>query len=196
MGLLLSLLVVLPAQAGTATLNGAKHHVETWGKNALASLGSSELTAAGREAALAAILQEGVAVDLIGRFVLGRHWNKATPQERAEYQPLFRALMIKTYARHLNSFAGTSFEIGQAVSVGEKDVLVTTHIDRPSGAPVELHWRVRLIDASYKIIDVVAEGVSLAATQRQEIGSVVGRRGVEGLLEMLKDKTGTLIAAR
>ena len=104
--------------------------------------------------------------------------------------------MVKTYAGYLQGFSGTSFEIAQAVSIGERDVLVTTRIGRSAGDSVEVGWRVRVIEGSYKIIDVVAAGVSLAATQRQEFSSVVGREGVEGLLDMLRARTRTLTAAR
>ena len=66
LGLLISLTAVLPAQAASSDLAGAKQHVETLGRSALASLQAPHLTPADREAMLATILQKGVAIDQIG----------------------------------------------------------------------------------------------------------------------------------
>lgn len=194
-GLALSLLVLvlsaIPAQAAPTDPLGARNHVETLGRDALASLRSPALSPADREIALAALLQQGVAVDLIGRFALGRHWKSATPAERVAYRELFRAFMVRSYAGYLKGLAGTSFEILQTAAVGERDVMVATRITRPKGNPVQAGWRVREIEGRYKIVDVVVAGVSLAAAQRQDFYTVVGRQGIGGLLENLRAKIQT-----
>ena len=196
LGLFLSLLAVFPAQSMETELDTAKQHVESLGREALASLQAPQMTPADREVTLAAVLREGVAVDLIGRFALGRHWRAATPAERGTYQELFRTYVVKTYAGYLNGLTDTSFTVVQAVPVGERDVLVTTEIDRPDGGQVQAGWRVRNIDGNYKVIDVVFQGVSLATAQRQEFSAVVGHRGVAGLLDVLHAKTQTTTASR
>ncbi len=196
LGLLISLLAVFPAQAAPTNLMAAKQLVDTLGRNALASLQSPQLTPADREAAFTLVLQQGFAVDLIGRFVLGRHWKTATAAERADYRTLFRGFMVKSYTGYLSGLEGTSFEITQAIPIGEQDILVTTRIDRAAGTAVEAGWRVRAIEGSHKIIDVVVEGVSMAATQRQEFSSVVKSRGVGGLLAILRSRVQTLTASR
>jgi phospholipid transport system substrate-binding protein len=56
-----------------------------------------------------------------------------------------------------------------------------------SGPPIKVDWRVReLRDHSLVAIDVIVEGVSLVVTQRSEFGSVIERRGMDGLLSELR----------
>ena len=58
------------------------------------------------------------------------------------------------------------------------------------GVPVEWNWRLRQDGEDYRVIDVSAAGVSLAALYRTEFGSVVANRGLDALLEALRKRTG------
>ena len=71
--------------------------------------------------------------------------------------------------------------------VGSQDVLVETSVEGSNGAANPI-WRVRAEAGAYKIIDVSIEGVSLALTQRQEFAAVISRQGLDGLLDMLREK--------
>jgi ABC-type transporter MlaC component len=48
---------------------------------------------------------------------------------------------------------------------------------------------VRQSDDGYAIIDVVAEGVSLVVSQRNEVGSIVERQGMPGLIEAMRERS-------
>jgi phospholipid transport system substrate-binding protein len=68
--------------------------------------------------------------------------------------------------------------------IGTADCLVSTRITlRPQTQPSQVEWRVRQKGPEPKIIDVVAEGVSLVITNRAEFDAIVNRRGLDGLLE-------------
>ena len=49
-----------------------------------------------------------------------------------------------------------------------------------------LGWRVRNGPNGHKILDVVVSGISMAVTQRSEFRSVLSKRGMEGLIELLR----------
>ena len=192
--LLLAALVFAPAARATS-LEGAKSHIETLGQQAISTLQRADIALDQREKHFAQILEQGFALPLIGRFVLGKYWRTATPEQKADYQRLFNRFVIKTYAARMGGFAGTTFKVTKANPVGDQDMLVTTKIDRPGGASLEAGWRVRQIEGQFKIIDVVVEGISMAATQRQEFASVVRSRGLAGLLDILRARTQTLAAS-
>ncbi|MDA0652579.1 MAG: ABC transporter substrate-binding protein, partial [Proteobacteria bacterium] len=69
------------------------------------------------------------------------------------------------------------------------DILVNTRVERPSGPPINITWRVRSRDQSRQIVDIMVEGISLALTQRQQFASVVSQHGLQGLLETLRART-------
>lgn len=148
-----------------------------------------------KEAQVRELLSENFDLDLIGRFVLGKSWRSATPEQRDQYQALFREFVLRTYSRRLGGYSGQSFEIVGARPVGKKDVLVSTKISRPNAPPIEAGWRVRNGANGPKILDVVVSGVSMVVTQRSEFRSVVSKQGIDGLIEVLRAQV-TKFAAR
>ncbi len=63
---------------------------------------------------------------------------------------------------------------------------------KPNDAPqpVRVDWRVHDIDSSYKIRDVLVEGISMSVTHRDEFSAVIRNHGgnVDGLLDALRGK--------
>ncbi len=195
--LFLALLLLLPGaqQASATTKAGAIQHIQLLGEQAFGAVQRSDMSLEKREAILADILSRGFALPLIARFVLGRYWRRATPEQRDSYVELFGAFVIKSYSRHIGGFAGSSFDIVGAEAIGKSDILVTTNLRRKSGPSFKAGWRVRLIDGKHKIIDVMVEGISMAVSQRQEFAAVLKRDGVERLLRILSAKVGRMPAA-
>jgi phospholipid transport system substrate-binding protein len=135
------------------------------------------------------ILRRGFDFPTIGRFVLGRYWNTATPQQRDEYIKVFTDFVAKSYSRRLAEEATVSgFNINSIRDLGEGDFLVQTAITRPSAAPLNYEWRVRDGGGGTKIVDVVVEGVSLLVTQRSDFTAVASQNGVDGLIASLREK--------
>ena len=187
-------LAPLPARAITAT--GAVAHVEALTDQAITTLQRSDLTMEQREVVFRRILRQGFGVDFIGRFVLGRAWAKATPEQQADYLALFGEFLVKTSAKRLGGFSGETLTV-VGTKESSQDVIVQTRLDRPGASPVAVGWRVRLIDDEPKIIDVTVAGLSLALTQRDEFASVTRKQGVDGLLQVLLARTDRLtVAAR
>ena len=125
----------------------------------------------------------------IGQFVLGRYWRTANPQEQQEFLGLFQEYIVQAYSARLGQYGGAPFRVtGSRESGGE--IVVTSEIDRPGGAPVQVDWFLISPGGSYKITDVYVGGVSMKVTQRDEFASVIQRNGgqVGPLLAQLRQK--------
>jgi phospholipid transport system substrate-binding protein len=140
-----------------------------------------------RAAVLRDLVRRGFNLELTSQFVLGKFWHRATAAQRAEFQELFTEYLANSYARHIGSYQAETLNIVASHPVGSQDVLVETSVESDDGATNPI-WRVRAEDGEYKIIDVSIDGVSLALTQRREFAAVINRRGLDGLLEMLREK--------
>ena len=57
------------------------------------------------------------------------------------------------------------------------DFVVYSQINRPAGSPIDVGWRVRKHDPSFKVVDVYVEGVSMGQTQRSDFASVIRNNG-------------------
>jgi len=167
----------------------AVRFVESLGSQAAVVLASGKADRpAEQRAALRTLIRDSFNLELTSQFVLGKFWNEATPEQRAEFQDLFTEYLLNNYVRHIGNFKAETLTIVGSNVVGNRDVLVATSIESAEGATNPV-WRVRASDAGqYKIIDVSVDGVSLALTQRREFASVVNRRGLDGLLNMLREK--------
>jgi phospholipid transport system substrate-binding protein len=140
-----------------------------------------------RTTLLRGLVRRGFNLELTSQFVLGKFWHRATAQQRAEFQELFTEYLLNSYARHIGSYHAETLNIVASHPVGTQDVLVETNVTSDDGATNPI-WRVRALDGIYKIIDVSIDGVSLALTQRREFAAVINRQGLDGLLDMLRQK--------
>jgi phospholipid transport system substrate-binding protein len=137
------------------------------------------------------LLREDFDVPGIARFVLGRYWNSATEEQRAEFVKLFEDYIALAYSTRLAEYAGETFKV-----IGSRPdadgAIVQSQILRPSGqAPIKVDWRLVGHNGAYKISDVSVDGISMAVTQRSEFASVIQHNGgqVQGLIAMLRQKT-------
>ena len=147
-----------------------------------------------RESRISALMREVFAFETIGRFVLSSAWRTATPDQREDYLSVFSEYVVRTYSRRLGGYGGHGFSITDAQQLGQKDALVTTVIKQSSGPPLKASWRVRASGDSFKIVDVMVEGVSMAVTQRSEFDAIIRRDGLDKLIEILRAKVNTFSA--
>ena len=172
---------------GAAAQNEAARFVKSLGDEAIEVLGSSDASDELRTIRFRSLLDQGFAVDTIARFVIGRYWRTATPQQRQEYLSLFREFILDTYARRLDAYSGETFDIVKTIPIDETDTMVSTEIVRQNGPPIRVDYRVRIRNDGHRIVDVIVEGVSLVVTQRAEFASVINRKGLDGLLAVLRE---------
>jgi len=132
----------------------------------------------------------------VGKFVLGRYYRTATPDQITRYNALFTDFVVLTYAQKLGDYAGQSMTIKNAVPSADQYV-VGSAIERADAPPIIVDWRVREINGEFRIVDVVIEGVSMAQSQREDFSSVIqaGGGNVDALLDRLTQQNAKLRAA-
>lgn len=187
---------IVPARASAELENGARSFIESLAKQAVDSLADQKVPRPERIVRFRHMFNDSFAVEVIGRWILGRHWRTATDAERAEYLRLFEDLMVVSYVDRFAEYAGEALKVHRAVTENESTVTIFSEIVRPNGGqPVRVDWRVgRNKAAVYKIVDVVVEGTSMSNTMRSDFTSVINQKGgqVSGLIEVLREKTVAL----
>jgi len=129
----------------------------------------------------------------IARFVLGRYWRTASPEEKQEFLKLFDNYVVYVYTARLSDFEGEQFKITGA-RPDQDSMLVSTDVITPGAPqPLRVDWRLINDDGAYKISDVIVDGVSMLVTQRSEFASVIQRHGgqVQGLIDLMRQKTAS-----
>ncbi len=148
-----------------------------------------------QEHRMMALIESETNLSLLARMTLGRHWRRASIEQRKVFVDVFRRYLLQSFTSRLRRYAGAGLgTVHDRVTIlatkkaGKSDVVVRSLIKPPSGAPLEVDWRLRSRDGRFFIIDLVVEGVSLLITQRSEFGSVVERIGIDGLIGELKTR--------
>ncbi|WP_366657881.1 ABC transporter substrate-binding protein [Fodinicurvata sp. EGI_FJ10296] len=175
--------------ATAATGSDAARFIESMGDEVLSVLNRPGLNQAEATAEFGRLFREGFDIPTIGRFVLGRYWNVATPEQRRDFVSLFEQMVINTYARRFSDYSGERFRVTAAREETETDTIVVTEVSQPGNPDAaEVAWRVRDREQGHQIIDVIIEGVSMGVTQRQEFSSVIERAGgsIDALLERMR----------
>jgi len=177
---------VLAAAADPAAVinNLGNRALEVLGKNA---------TPAQKAARFHELFREDFDVPGIARFVLGRYWKTATPEQQEEFTKLFEDYIAIVYSTQLSAYSGETLKVTGSRADAE-GAIVASEIIRPAGAPpVKVEWHLTDRNGAYKISDVAVDGISMAVTQRSEFASVIQRNGgqVQGLITQLREKTGS-----
>lgn len=167
---------------------GAKNFIASMGDRGINFLGNQSMSNDAKKAEFRSLLNVSFDMATIGRFALGTYWRSATPAQQQEYQKLFRDMIVRVYSQRFSDYKGQKFEVKSARTENAKDSVVTSFIVPDSGPKVQVDWRVRNKGGSYKVVDIIVEGVSMSMTQRADFASVIQRGGgkVDSLLTYLR----------
>jgi phospholipid transport system substrate-binding protein len=180
---------LIPA-AWADDLSAARAMIQTTGGRLLSVVNSSAGSAQ-KQAQLKQLVDDNVDVDGVARFVLGRFWRVATPQQQQEYMQTFRQLLVYAVTGQASTFQGASFSMGSATQqpVG---IVVDTTVNVPGKPPATVQWVVQMMNGQPKIIDIIAEGTSLRLTERNDYAGVISQHG--GQIQPLIDAMRTQLA--
>lgn len=133
----------------------------------------------------------------IGRFVLARSWRAADAAQQERFLALFQEVNVFTWARRFGDYSGQKLAIGQATPDGENGAIVDTSVEQAGGQqPIRVQWRLRERGDTFKVVDLIIEGVSMAITYRSEYNAVIASKGgdVGALNDLLASQVDRLKA--
>ena len=184
--------LVLIGRTARAALSSddAKAFISNLGTDAISSLTGSTLNEKDRETRFRSLLVTHFDMLGISKFVLGRYWKIATPDQQTEFQKLLEDLLTQSYAKTFAQYAGEKFKVTGAHGNDDGSMTVNSSVDRPNGDIIRLDWRVEDQSGTTKITDLLVEGVSLRTTHRSDFASAIQSNGgtIAGLLDAVRQK--------
>ncbi|MBQ8558297.1 MAG: ABC transporter substrate-binding protein [Alphaproteobacteria bacterium] len=131
------------------------------------------------------------ALDLryIGQFVLGVYWRKSDENMRDEFLDAFMEFTTKSWADKFNMYQGQKIVFNGVRNAQKGQLFVDSVIQ--NNPPVEVVWRIREKDGTYKIVDIIVEGVSMAMSYRNEYAAFLQTHNGDlyKLIDTLKSKS-------
>ena len=136
------------------------------------------------------LLTQSFDIPWIGRFVLGRYYRRATPEQRQTYQNLFVEFILNTYTDRFKTYANEEIRItGSHLAPSGRFVFVSSEIllSNTDVAPIQVVWRLHKRNDRLQVIDLEIENVSMVRTQRNEFTSIIRRNNgrIQSILDIL-----------
>jgi phospholipid transport system substrate-binding protein len=124
---------------------------------------------------------------------VGRHWEKANPEQRARLTEEFRTLLVRTYASSIAAYKDEKFDFRPLrAKPTDTDVTVVVRVLRSGQQPVQLEYDMEKRPGGWKAWDVRVAGISLVANYRTEFDIQVRDGGIDGLIKALRTKNQSL----
>ena len=142
----------------------------------------------GRYDRLAPVIKSSFDMPFISRTVLGKYWEGLDKEQRSRFVDAFTQLSIATYAANFNRYSGEHFK-----SIPEKEVeggriLVQSQLIKSDGGQVQLDYLLHRTANQWRIVNIIAEGVSDLALKRADYSAFLKSKGFEALLTKLNEK--------
>ncbi|MGA2515261.1 MAG: HpnM family protein [Thermodesulfobacteriota bacterium] len=154
----------------------------------LAMKEGKEIGYQGRYDRLAPVITAGFDMPFIAKIVLGRFWETFDNEQRSKFVETFNRLSIATYAANFDTYSGERFKVISEKEASGGRVLVQTQLVKSDGGQVQLDYLLHRVGSQWRIINVVADGVSDLAMKRADYTSFLKSNGLDPLLIKLNEK--------
>jgi phospholipid transport system substrate-binding protein len=125
----------------------------------------------------------------VSRLVLGKNWTRATPAQKDAFRSEFKTLLIRTYANALSKYKDQKIEYKPfRMDDGASDATVKTVILQRGGQPIAVDYDLSKTADTWKVYDIVIEGVSLVTNYRSQFSQEIRENGMDSLVTKLAAK--------
>jgi phospholipid transport system substrate-binding protein len=149
---------------------------------------ADELGYTGRYQRLAPFVTSSYDLPFIARVVVGRHWKDFSDAQKSKFIDTFTRLSIGTYADRFAGYSGERFRTISNEESRRGRRLVKTELIKPDGEKIPLDYILHDKDNQWRIINVIAAGVSDLSLKRADYSSFLKREGFDALLVNLDNK--------
>ena len=186
--LIFIILLVIPLQGYAAT---PKETVETGVNNVIKTLGDPDFKAKSKDEQIATI---GAEIDKIfdfkelSRRTLGKQWRKMSAEQQTEFVQLFRELLQGVYADRLLAYSDQKVLFEKEIMLKKGRAEVQSYLQTSDGKKIPLFYRLTDKSGSWKVYDIIIEGVSMVKNYRTQFRKIISKDSPDKLLEILRKK--------
>ena len=188
--LIFAVLLMIPLQSFAAT---PKETVETGVNKLIATLGDPAFKAKAKDVQIAQIGEEiNTIFDFkeLSRRTLGREWKKMKPEQQKEFVQLFKQLLQGVYADRLLAYSDQKIIFAKETMLKKGRAEVQSFLQTSDGKKIPLFYRLTDKSGSWKVYDVIIEGVSMVKNYRTQFRKILAKDSHEKLLDILRNKVG------
>ena len=144
----------------------------------------------GRYDRLAPVIKASFDMPFISKTVLGKYWETLNKEQRSRFVEAFAKMSIATYAANFDRYSGERFKTLSEKGVSSGRILVQSQLIKSDGGKIQLDYLLHRTGNQWRIINIIAEGVSDLALKRADYSAFLKNKGFESLIEKLNEKVG------
>lgn len=142
-------------------------------------------------------LQPAINFERVSRLVMAKHWRKANKDQQVEFIHNFKKSLLNTYASAIFEYSGEEILYKPYKDNGKDRVKVETAFVTQSGEKIPVIYSMsNRGDDSWRVYDIkiVLDGASTSLVQlyKSQFGSVIEKKGIQGLIDDLKQKNAAI----
>ncbi len=125
----------------------------------------------------------------MGRWIAGRNaWKKASESDQAAFISAFKNLVVRTYATSLLQYTDQTVEFMPLNSSTEKErIQVTSFINGGDRGPIKMEYRLIKQEGSWRVYDIIIEGVSLLKGYQAQFSADVRQQGLDYVTRKIQE---------
>ncbi len=125
----------------------------------------------------------------LSKRTLGLNWNKFPTEQRKEFVRLFKTILKDAYVDKIMAYTNERVSFIKEIPLSKTTVEVQSTVVS-EGGETPIYYRVIKRGNSWKVYDVVIEGVSLVSNYRTQFREILANNPPDTLLETLRKKVG------
>jgi phospholipid transport system substrate-binding protein len=186
--------VPLADSARAASSDPAVSQVQTLTDSLLKSMrAGTTISMAERYKQLQPVIEQVFAMPLVTRLAVGPEWANFQPDQQKALIGAYTRFTVANYAHNFHDFDGQKFEIDDNVLSRGDDKVVRTRIIPSHDVPVSLLYRMHEVDGTWRVIDVISDGVSQLALRRSDFAAAIAAGGAPALIAHLNKSSDALL---
>ena len=124
----------------------------------------------------------------IARIVVGKESEKLSEEQQQKLIEVFTRFSVASYAHNFKDYSGESFVFDSEEETARGGVVVHSHMVIPDDKPVKFDYMLKEKGNSWRIINIIANGVSDLALKRSEYTVILQREGFDALITKINEK--------
>jgi phospholipid transport system substrate-binding protein len=184
--------------AATANLNDPMAMVKSGIGQAIAVFQNHQMPLPERRKTLRVLAEQYFDFPMMSRSVLGYHWHTLSPDQRAQFVPVFTGFIEDAYLSKLQDY--TVRQVQQALQTVRINYVketfdgpdyaqvFTTVALRDQAKPIEVNYYLSRTQGAWKVYDLSIEAISVIANFRNQFNRVINNAGYDTLIADLRTK--------
>jgi phospholipid transport system substrate-binding protein len=183
------LLAATNAFAQDESVAGAREVVEKFQQELIAVMkNGKQLGYSGRYEKLYDAVSNSHDLTKIARIVIGKESEKLSEAQQQKFVDVFSKFSVASYAHNFKEYDGEAFVFDSQEETARGGVVIHSHLTIPDEKDVKFDYMLKEKGTSWRIINIIANGVSDLALKRSEYGTILQRDGFDALITKINEK--------